>query len=117
MKVRSTLGDTMAINTFQASVRRIRDLTHDVRELELGLREPKDIAFKAGQFISFEVTKEGLPFPLTRPYSIASPPLRRQSGDVALQPGGRGARVDLPVWLARGRPGQLQRPSRDVLSP
>lgn len=74
MKVRSTLGDTMAINTFQASVRRIRDLTHDVRELELGLREPKDIAFKAGQFISFEVTKEGLPFPLTRPYSIASPP-------------------------------------------
>ncbi|MBD0316374.1 MAG: hypothetical protein ICV75_06760 [Nitrospiraceae bacterium] len=64
----------MAIQTFQASVSRIRDLTHDVRELEFLLREPKDITFKAGQFISFEVPKEGLPFPLTRPYSLASPP-------------------------------------------
>ena len=45
----------MAIQTFQASVSRIRDLTHDVRELEFLLREPKDITFKAGQFISFEV--------------------------------------------------------------
>lgn len=64
----------MAITTFQASVSRIRDLTHDVRELKLTLREPKEIQFKPGQFISFEVTKEGLPYPLARPYSIASPP-------------------------------------------
>ncbi len=64
----------MAITTFTASVSRIRDLTCDVRELELALHEPKDIRFKAGQFVSFEVTKDGLPFPLTRPYSIASPP-------------------------------------------
>jgi CDP-4-dehydro-6-deoxyglucose reductase, E3 len=64
----------MAIGTFQAAVTGIRDLTHDVRELELTLQEPKDIVFKPGQFISFEVTKDGLPYPLTRPYSIASPP-------------------------------------------
>jgi CDP-4-dehydro-6-deoxyglucose reductase, E3 len=64
----------MAVMTFQATVSRIQNLTHDVRELELLLREPKDIQFKAGQFISFEVMKEGLPFPLTRPYSMASPP-------------------------------------------
>lgn len=64
----------MAIETFQAEVSRIRDLTHDVRELELTLQEPSDIHFKAGQFISFEVPKEGFPHPLTRPYSIASPP-------------------------------------------
>lgn len=53
---------------------RIRNLTHDVRELELILCEPQDISFKAGQFISFEVPKEGYPYPVTRPYSIASPP-------------------------------------------
>lgn len=64
----------MAIGTFQAQVSRVRDLTHDVRELELTLRDPQEILFKAGQFISFEVPKEGFPFPLTRPYSIASPP-------------------------------------------
>ncbi|MDK2742671.1 MAG: FAD-binding oxidoreductase [Nitrospira sp. BO4] len=64
----------MAIASFQATVSRIRDLTHDVRELELTLREPKEIAFKAGQFISFDVPKDGFPYPVTRPYSIASPP-------------------------------------------
>jgi len=64
----------MAIGTFQAEVSAVKDLTHDVRELELTLREPRELIFKAGQFISFEVPKEGLPYPLTRPYSIASPP-------------------------------------------
>src|SRR5215203_1488965 len=64
----------MAIRTFQAEVSAVKDLTHDVRELELTLREPRELFFKAGQFISFEVPKEGLPYPLTRPYSIASSP-------------------------------------------
>ena len=62
------------METFQATVSRIRDLTHDVRELELTLREPMEIAFKAGQFISFDVPKEDYPHSITRPYSIASPP-------------------------------------------
>ncbi|MDF0645376.1 MAG: FAD-binding oxidoreductase [Nitrospira sp.] len=60
--------------TYQAEVSRIRDLTHDVRELELVLREPPRLSFKAGQFISFDVPKHGLPHPVVRPYSIASPP-------------------------------------------
>jgi NAD(P)H-flavin reductase len=64
----------MAISIFQAEVGRVRDLTHDVRELELTLRDPKEITFKAGQFISFEVPKEGVPHLVSRPYSIASPP-------------------------------------------
>ena len=53
----------MSIQTYTASVSRVRDLTHDVRELELVLVEPKDLSFKAGQFISFEVPKEGFPAP------------------------------------------------------
>lgn len=62
------------MESVQAKVSRIRNLTHDVRELELILCEPQDISFKAGQFISFDVPKEGYPYPVTRPYSIASPP-------------------------------------------
>jgi NAD(P)H-flavin reductase len=64
----------MAIATFRAQVGRTKALTHDVRELELVLRDPATISFKAGQFISFEILKEGVPYPVTRPYSIASPP-------------------------------------------
>lgn len=62
------------MESVQAKVNRIRNLTHDVRELELILWEPKGISFKSGQFISFDVPKDGHPYPVTRPYSIASPP-------------------------------------------
>jgi len=41
----------MAIETFQAEVSRVRDLTQDVRELELTMRAPDGITCKAGQFI------------------------------------------------------------------
>ncbi|MBS0181456.1 MAG: hypothetical protein JSS39_03590 [Nitrospira sp.] len=61
------------MESVQAKVSRIRDLTHNVRELELILCEPAAISFKAGQFISFDIPKEGYPYPVTRPYSIASP--------------------------------------------
>jgi NAD(P)H-flavin reductase len=64
----------MAMGPFQSTVSRVRDLTHNVRELELTLCEPEEIVFKAGQFISFDVPKEGHPYPIIRPYSIASPP-------------------------------------------
>lgn len=64
----------MPVQQFKATVSRIRDLTHDVREIELRLLDPPELAFKAGQFISFEVIHPGLKKPVTRPYSIASPP-------------------------------------------
>lgn len=72
----------MSIQTYTASVRGVRDLTHDVRELDMVLLKPKDLSFNAGQFISFEVPKEGFPAPVVRPYSIASPPA--QQGRVAI---------------------------------
>jgi NAD(P)H-flavin reductase len=67
----------MGIQTYTATVSRVSDLTHDVRELEMVLVEPKDLSFKAGQFISFEVPKKGFPLPAVRPYSIVSPPSQR----------------------------------------
>jgi NAD(P)H-flavin reductase len=51
----------MGIQTYIATVNRVQDLTHDVRELEMTLVEPPTIAFKPGQFISFEVPKKGFP--------------------------------------------------------
>jgi CDP-4-dehydro-6-deoxyglucose reductase len=65
------------VQQFTAEVSRVQDLTHDVRAIELRLLQPGDITFKAGQFVSFEVPKEGVPRPVTRPYSIASPPAQR----------------------------------------
>jgi CDP-4-dehydro-6-deoxyglucose reductase len=82
----------MSIQTYTASVSRVSDLTHDVRELELALVEPKDLSFKPGQFISFEVPKEGFPAPAVRPYSIASSPAQQD-------------RVTLVFNLVAGGPG------------
>ena len=80
------------MHTFSAEVSRIQDLTHDVRAIELRLLEPSSITFKAGQFVSFEVPKQGQPRPVTRPYSIASPPGQRD-------------RILLVLNLVQGGPG------------
>ena len=83
----------MPFQSFQAVVDHVQDLTHDVRELGLRLREPKDIRFKAGQFISFNLTPPGSERLVIRPYSIASPP--DESDRITLVfnrvPGGRGS--------------------------
>jgi CDP-4-dehydro-6-deoxyglucose reductase len=83
----------MPVASFEAEVCAFRDLTHDVREITLRLLEPPSITFKAGQFISFEVHQDGKKFPLTRPYSIASPPSQKDTLDLLLNlvPGGPGS--------------------------
>jgi NAD(P)H-flavin reductase len=82
----------MAIQIFTAVVCRIQDLTHDVREIDLCLREPSAIEFKAGQFISFEVRPPGAR-PAVRPYSLASPPQQTKIVTLLfnLVPGGPGS--------------------------
>src|SRR3712207_664226 len=83
----------MAFQSFQAQVDRVRDLTHDVRELRFRLREPKVIQFKSGQFISFDLTPPGGGLSVIRPYSIASPPSESEHVTIVLNrvPGGRGS--------------------------
>jgi NAD(P)H-flavin reductase len=83
----------MAVQLFTAEVTCYNDLTHDVREIELRLLDPKEIRFKPGQFVSFEVKKEGFPQPVTRPYSIASPPSHTERILLLLNlvPGGPGS--------------------------
>ena len=66
----------MPIETFRAQVEAIKALTHDVRQLDLRLLEPKTIDFKPGQFISFEMPHPQTGRIVTRAYSIASSPSR-----------------------------------------
>ena len=72
------------METFTAQVGEIENLTHDVRVIRLELIQPPEIRFQAGQFVSFEVPKAGLPFPVTRPYSIASSPSNPYAIDLLL---------------------------------
>ena len=81
------------METFAAEVAAIENLTHDVRVISLQLIQPAEIRFQAGQFVSFEVAKAGLRFPVTRPYSIASAPSKRDAIELLLNlvPGGPGS--------------------------
>lgn len=83
----------MALQLFKAGVEGIRNLTHDVREIRFALREPGEIAFKAGQFVSFEVVNPKTGRSVTRPYSILSPPSQRDRVTLLLNlvPGGPGS--------------------------
>lgn len=66
----------MSIEKCTAQVDAIRNLAHDVRELDLRLIEPAAMAFKAGQFVSFEIPHPQTGRLVTRAYSIASSPSR-----------------------------------------
>ena len=78
---------------FSAKVAAVRDLTHDVRQIDIALIDPPRIDFVAGQFVSFEIDRPGFPTPATRPYSIASPPHHADRIELVLNrvPGGPGS--------------------------
>jgi len=96
----------MPIGTFTAQVDSIKDLTHDVRQLDLRLIEPKTIVFKPGQFISFEMPHPKTGHLVTRAYSIASQPSRsdRGSGTIcAPRPTGRTDKWCLTPYAPRAQ--------------
>jgi CDP-4-dehydro-6-deoxyglucose reductase, E3 len=64
----------MPMYRYSAKVVGVRQLTHDVRQIDVALIEPPEIRFKAGQFVSFDVPDPRTGRIVTRPYSIASPP-------------------------------------------
>lgn len=79
------------VKEFKSRVARIRDLTHDIKEVTLELIEPKEIEIRAGQFIQirvpeYELTDE----PVYRAYSVASNPVdkSRVEVEIRLVPGG-----------------------------
>ena len=63
------------VKEFSTVVESIRDLTHDIKEVRLLLKEPTGITTKAGQYIQFEVPEYGdLDESVYRAYSMSSPP-------------------------------------------
>lgn len=63
------------VKEFKTVVDSIKDLTHDIKEVRLKLKEPTEISPKAGQYIQFEVPEyEMTDERVYRAYSIASSP-------------------------------------------
>ncbi|MCX7028838.1 MAG: 2Fe-2S iron-sulfur cluster binding domain-containing protein, partial [Spirochaetes bacterium] len=64
-----------AIREYKTEVVSIRDLTYDIKELTLRLKDPPEIHFKPGTYVQFVVPAYKLaPNPVYRAYSISSPP-------------------------------------------
>jgi NAD(P)H-flavin reductase len=101
----------MPIETYTAQIESIKDFTHDVRQLDLRLIEPKTINFKPGQFISFEMPHPQTGRLVTRAYSIASQPSRSNVVTLLfnLVPGGPGSAF--LFHLKEGEKTQLKGPA------
>jgi len=96
LKVRNDLAieipdELFRVRQFTGVVERIRDLTHDIKELRIRLVEPDTIDFTPGQYVQLEAPAYGPnPEPVYRAYSIASPPSDRSHVEliIRLAPGG-----------------------------
>ncbi len=79
------------VREYTGVVERIRDLTHDMKELRIRLKEPGAIEFKTGRYIQLETPAYGdNPEPVYRAYSVSSPPETTDSIEliIRLVPGG-----------------------------
>ncbi|MDO9381301.1 MAG: FAD-binding oxidoreductase [Hyphomicrobiaceae bacterium] len=66
------LSRSIPVKDFKGKVAGVKDLTHDIRLLEIDLDEP--IKFWAGQYVDISIPSKGV----TRPYSMANPPSEGQ---------------------------------------
>jgi len=79
------------VRAYKGVVERIRDLTHDIKELRIRLVEPPEIEFTPGQYVQLEAPAYGNnPEPVYRAYSISSTPSERGCVEliIRLVPGG-----------------------------
>lgn len=79
------------VKEFTTTVEKIRDLTHDIKEVTLRLIEPGEITIKAGQYVQFVVPEyEDMDEEVYRAYSVASPPgdATHVELEIRLVPGG-----------------------------
>jgi Na+-transporting NADH:ubiquinone oxidoreductase subunit F len=79
------------VKQFRGRVERIRDLTHDIKELRIRLLEPDEIRFTAGQYVQLQTPAYGdNPEPVYRAYSISSVPTDNHAIEliIRLVPGG-----------------------------
>jgi Na+-transporting NADH:ubiquinone oxidoreductase subunit F len=83
--------DLFNVKEYRGVVERIRDLTHDIKELRIRLVEPREIKFTAGQYVQLMAPAyRGSPEPVYRAYSVSSPPSDNHAIEliIRLVPGG-----------------------------
>ena len=67
--------ELFAIREYKTEVLSIRDLTYDIKEVTLRLKDPPEIDLRPGRYIQFVVPAYELtPEPVYRAYSVSSPP-------------------------------------------
>jgi len=96
VKVRNDIAidippELFSVREYRGVVERIRDLTHDMKELGIRLVEPSEISFTAGQYVQLVAPEyKGSPEPVYRAYSVSSPPSRKDAIEliIRLVPGG-----------------------------
>ena len=79
------------VQEFDGVVERIRDVTHDIKEVRVKLPEGKEVSFECGQYGQIEVPSyDKVRTPTQRAYSMSSPPSDRNHLEflVRLVPGG-----------------------------
>jgi Na+-transporting NADH:ubiquinone oxidoreductase subunit F len=67
--------ELLAVQAYTGRVERIRDLTHDIKELRIKLLDPPEMKYRAGHYVQLEAPAYGdNPAPTSRAYSVSSPP-------------------------------------------
>ena len=70
--------ELFSVKEYRGRVAKIRDLTHDIKELTIDLAEPTDIDLRAGKFVQLQVPEYELTDePVYRAYSVSSVPSQR----------------------------------------
>jgi len=83
--------ELLEVKEYKTRVASLRDLTYDIKEVNLELIQPAEIQFDAGQFVQFEVPEYELTDePVYRAYSLSSSPSDkgRIQMEIRLVPGG-----------------------------
>lgn len=96
LKVRNDMSieipeELFNVQEFTGTIERIRQLTHDIRELRIRIEEPPELEFVAGQYIQLEAPPYGdNPESIYRAYSLSGKPSEKDHIEliIRLVPGG-----------------------------
>jgi Na+-transporting NADH:ubiquinone oxidoreductase subunit F len=78
--------ELFSIREYRATVASIRDLTYDIKELTLKLKDPREMEFRAGRYVQFVVPAYELTAdPVYRAYSISSAPSQKDTVELEIR--------------------------------
>jgi len=78
--------ELFSIREYRTEVLSIRDLTYDIKEVTLRLKEPAEISLSAGKYIQFVVPAYELtPDPVYRAYSVSSGPSSKDTVELEIR--------------------------------